>query len=83
MAAGCALVASDTAPVQEVLEDGVSALLVDFFDPVAQAKALNRMLDEPALRLALARSAQQKSREYTSSSGLRKWGGVLGLELST
>ena len=83
MAAGCALVASDTAPVQEVLEDGVSALLVDFFDPVAQAKALNRILDDPALRRALASRAQQKSREYTSTSGLTKWGCLLGLELST
>jgi glycosyltransferase involved in cell wall biosynthesis len=32
MAAGCALVASSTAPVTEVIEDGVSGLLTDFFD---------------------------------------------------
>ena len=83
MAAGCALVASATAPVQEVLEDGNSALLVDFFDPEEQVAALNRLLDDPSLRQALAGSAQQKAREYTSSSGLSAWAGVLGLELST
>ena len=83
MAAGCALVASATAPVQEVLEDQVSALLVDFFDPEAQAAALNRLLDDAGMRQALAARAQEKAREYTSSSGLEGWGRALGLELST
>ena len=83
MAAGCALVASATAPVQEVLEDKKSALLVDFFDPEAQASALNRLLDDSAFRNALAASAQKAAREYTASSGLSAWGSVLGLELST
>ena len=83
MAAGCALVASATAPVQEVLEDENSALLVNFFDPESQVAALNRLLDDPALRQGLAASAQQKAAEYTSTLGLSAWGSVLGLELST
>lgn len=32
MAAGCLLVASDTTPVREVIEDGSNGVLVDFFD---------------------------------------------------
>ena len=83
MAAGCALVASATAPVQEVLEDGESALLVDFFDVEAQVAALNRLLDNPSLRQGLATSAQQKASDYTSSIGLSAWAGVFGLELGT
>ena len=59
MAAGCSLVASATPPVQEVLENGNSALLVDFFDPEEQVAALNRLLDDPSLRQALAASAQK------------------------
>ena len=46
MAAGCSIVASATAPVQEVISNGQEGLLVDFFDPAAQTAALERLLEE-------------------------------------
>ena len=60
MAAGCALVCSATAPVEEVLEHNSSALLVDFFSPSAQAEALARLLDNPDLALFPGRGRQEE-----------------------
>jgi len=45
MACGCLLVASDTAPVREVLEEGQNGLLVDFFDSQALATRIELALD--------------------------------------
>lgn len=47
MAAGCALVASATAPVMEVVEDGVNGRLVDFFDVDMLADTLAQVLADP------------------------------------
>ena len=43
MAAGCCIVASDTAPVREVLTDGTTGVLVDFFSPERQANAIDAL----------------------------------------
>lgn len=48
MSAGCALVASDTEPVREVVRDGENGLLVDFFDPAALADKVAEVLENPA-----------------------------------
>jgi len=45
MACGCLLVASDTAPVREFLEDGVTGLLVPPHDPAALAARIATALD--------------------------------------
>ena len=45
MAAGCVVVASDTAPVREVIVDGHNGMLVDFFDHHGIAKRIARVLD--------------------------------------
>lgn len=47
MAAGCLLVASDTAPVKEVIEDGQNGLLVDFFDHDQLANKVAEVLASP------------------------------------
>jgi glycosyltransferase involved in cell wall biosynthesis len=48
MACGCALVASDTAPVREAIEDGVNGLLTGFFDIRGLADRVEAVLAEPA-----------------------------------
>ncbi len=47
MAVGCLIVGSATAPVREVIEDGVNGLLVDFFQPEEIAAKVNEALDNP------------------------------------
>lgn len=47
MAAGCLLVASKTAPVLEVVQDGVNGLLVDFFSPQNIANRVEEALNYP------------------------------------
>jgi glycosyltransferase involved in cell wall biosynthesis len=44
MAAGCALVASRTAPVEDVIRDGENGYLVDFFDGDALADRVSEIL---------------------------------------
>ncbi len=48
MSAGALVIGSRTPPVEEVIEDGVNGLLVDFFDVAAWSKALIEALAEPA-----------------------------------
>jgi glycosyltransferase involved in cell wall biosynthesis len=80
MAAGCAIVASATPPVQEVLEHERSALLADFFDVEAMVAAVLKLLDEPPLRQRLAVSARQRSQAYGCDMGLSSWAALLSAE---
>ena len=57
MAAGRAIVTADTPGVREVLQDGVSALLVPPGDAPALASALARLGADPALRGRLGAAA--------------------------
>ncbi|HJV25771.1 MAG TPA: glycosyltransferase family 4 protein [Aromatoleum sp.] len=59
MAAGCALVASATEPVQEVLRHGDNGLLVDFFDAQALADTVSQVLQDPVTASALRLRARQ------------------------
>lgn len=58
MAAGGAVVASDTAPVREVMADGVNARLVPFFDTAGLAATVAELLADPGQRAALGAAAR-------------------------
>ena len=47
LACGATILASDTAPVGEMITDGQNGLLVDFFDVDALVQTANRVLDAP------------------------------------
>lgn len=59
MACGCAIVASDTAPLREAIHDGETGILVDFFKPDRLAKAVIDLLDKPELRAKLGKNARE------------------------
>lgn len=50
MSTGCAIVASNTPPVQEVMADGKTGLLFDFFDKAALCDKVCTLLADPELR---------------------------------
>ena len=68
MASGCALVASDLDGHRNVATDGKDALLAPVGDAAALAKALRRVLEDPALRAELVAGgrcrAEQLSMEH-------------------
>ena len=67
MSAGCALVASDTAPVQEFVEHERHALLAGFNDEDTLAKQINCLLDDDALSRRLGQNARQRVLDHYSS----------------
>ncbi|MBX9627240.1 MAG: glycosyltransferase [Gemmataceae bacterium] len=48
LACGATVLASDTAPVREMIRDGENGLLTDFFDVEAMADRIEQVLDRPA-----------------------------------
>lgn len=59
MACETAIVASDVAPVREVMTDGETGRLVDFFDRGALVERICELLDDPAQRQRLGRAARE------------------------
>lgn len=60
-ACGTAVVAADAGATAELIEDGRTGLLFSADDPVSLANALERLLDDEALRTSLAEAARQRA----------------------
>lgn len=58
MSAGCAIVASDTAPVREAIQDQQTGRLVDFFDTKQLASVVCELLNQPEERQRLGHNAR-------------------------
>jgi glycosyltransferase involved in cell wall biosynthesis len=59
MSSGCMLVASRTAPVEEVISDGANGWLVDFFDHIALAEKVTEALARREALAPLRQAARQ------------------------
>lgn len=58
MSVGCSIVASNTQPLHEAIEDGVTGQLVDFFQPLELSKAVCALLDDSTTRSRLGIQAR-------------------------
>lgn len=59
MSAGCAIIASDTAPVREVIKHNHTGLLTDFFDHHALAEKTVKLIKDHSRRQQLSAAARQ------------------------
>jgi N-acetyl-alpha-D-glucosaminyl L-malate synthase BshA len=64
---GCPSVATRVGGIPEVVEDGVSGLLVPAGDVDALTKAVQHLLGDPAGRVAMGRAARQRAQERFSA----------------
>jgi glycosyltransferase involved in cell wall biosynthesis len=84
MAAGTPVIASDLAPVRELVTHGEHGLLVRPGRPEFLARAMRALADEPAAREAMGRRARRRMQRHYTWSGieqrLERWyrGDVLG-----
>ena len=64
MSCGCAIVASDTAPLREAISDHHTGRLVDFFSPAQLAETVSELLADPAQRQRLGDAARAFAVEH-------------------
>ena len=63
LSTGCLVVASKTAPVTEVIQDGVNGLLVDFFSPQEIAERVEEVIDHPTRMATIRAKAREMIQE--------------------
>ena len=63
-AAGCAVLATDTGGIPDIVQDGVSGILVPVDDVEAAAKSLRSLLQDVPLRARLARDGKKNAERY-------------------
>ena len=74
MATGCVVLASDVAPVREVIEPGGTASLEPLFDIDRLTETALRVLDDPAAFAPLGQAARATIQEkYRSRSAFHRW----------
>ncbi len=64
LAIGCALVASDTAPVREFVSHGQTGLLTPFLDPAGLSLRIQEMLEDTALAARLRHGARAWAEQH-------------------
>ncbi|MDL2336358.1 MAG: glycosyltransferase family 4 protein [Pseudomonadota bacterium] len=79
MACGAPIVASDTAPVREVMRDGINGRLVEFFDVGAMAEAVVSTMHSDNANVKLRMQAMADAQRYGLTSAVAGYDDLLGL----
>lgn len=80
MACGCTVIASDTAPVRELIRNGENGLLVDFFSPLdIGAKVCDVLHANDSFFPMRRRAAQHVRDRYDSRAGTADYKWLLGV----
>jgi glycosyltransferase involved in cell wall biosynthesis len=66
MAMGVPVVGTKVMGTIDVVQDGLTGLLIPFGDPIALASAVSRLFSEPSLKQKLCENANKYVREYYS-----------------
>ena len=83
LSAGCAIVASDTAPVRDVIEHEENGLLTPFHDPIALAAAVSDLLGDAPRRARLSQRARETAvANFDIRACVRRTLEVLGIDLA-
>lgn len=81
LASGCAVVASDTAPVREVIRHGENGLLVDFFDGAQLVNAVQKVLADQTGMQPMRKAAVESVKErFAQAAGTAGYLDALGLQ---
>ena len=74
MATECAVIASNTPPVSEVIKHGKNGLLVDFFSPKEIADAVDKLLDNPKKYQKMRQAARKTILDkYSIDEGTKQY----------
>lgn len=73
MGCGLCVVSTDVGGLPYLVEDQTDALLVAPYDAASMARAVRRVLTEPALAARLSRNARSKARQHDWSVVLARW----------
>lgn len=73
MMSGCVVIGSDTAPVKEVIVDGVNGMLVDFFDPEAIAGKVCEVLQSGGRFDCMRAAARLTAGTFDVSMGVERY----------
>ncbi|UCL86765.1 MULTISPECIES: glycosyltransferase family 4 protein [Pseudomonas] len=81
MACGCLLVASDTAPVREVVRDRENGYLVDFFAVDDLAERVLEVLHNPSAHAGLRQMARLTAQRFDTRSGVSAYRRLLEMAM--